>query len=368
MNILILTTHFNVGGITSYILTLAKGLKQEGHKVFVASSGGGQVVQLENAGISHFYIPINTKQEISLKVLKSYFEVSKFIKEKGIDIIHSHTRVTQVLGCLLAARLKKAYISTCHGFFKPRAFRKLFPCWGDRVIAISAQVKKHLTDDFKIKEGNISVINNGIDVKWFSERTIATKTSLKTRLGLKSAPVIGIVARLSDVKGHIFLIEAMKLVLEKYPDAQLLIVGEGPMKKDLTVMVERLKLKEKVFFLPNTSDTRSVLSAMDIFVMPSLIEGLGLSLMEAMACGLAVIGSDVGGIRSLIQDKSNGLLVPPKDPQALGSAIVELLSSFPKTKLLGDNAKVFIERNFPQEQMVKKTEGVYLACLKQRSA
>lgn len=364
MNILFLTTHFNVGGITSYILTLTNGLQQRGNRVFVASSGGKQVALLENTGISHFYIPINTKQEISLNVLKSYFKLSKFIKKEGIDIIHAHTRVTQVLGCLLAKSLKMAYVSTCHGFFKPRLFRKLFPCWGDKIIAISGQVKEHLIDDFKINKDNIRVVNNGIDVKWFSAQILATKTSVKEKLGLKDAPVVGIVARLSDVKGHVFLIEAMKLVLEKYPDAQLLIVGEGPMKKDLTALVERLLLKKSVFFLPNVSDTRSVLSAMDIFVMPSLIEGLGLSLMEAMASGLAVIGSDVGGIKSLIKDKSTGLLVPPKDPKSLGNAIVELLSFPLKAKQLGDNARCFIEQNFPQEQMVKKTEEVYLSCLK----
>lgn len=324
--------------------------------------------EFEKCGIAHFFLPIKTKQEINPKVIISLLKLRPFLKEKKIDIIHSHTRVTQVLGCLLERFSGVVYISTCHGFFKKRFFRKLLPCWGKKVIAISEPVKEHLIKDFGVKEEDIRLIYNGIDINKSEAMCQVSGVGLKNKLGLKGGPVIGIVGRLSDVKGHKYLMEAMKIVLEKIPTAQLLIVGEGPMQKELVFFSKKLEIEKEVIFLPNVSDIRGVLSIMDLFVMPSLKEGLGLSLMEAMAMGLAVIGSDVGGIRSLIRHGSNGLLVRPADASLLAEAIEALLHQPERAKTLGENAKTFIHKNFPQEKMINETEKVYSECINDISA
>ena len=179
--------------------------------------------------------------------------------------------------------------------------------------------------------------------------------------------MIGIVARLSEEKGHVYLIKAMQEVIAGIPQAQLLIVGEGRMREKLVNLTKEAGLEKSVFFLPSVMDTQEVLSNMDLFVLPSLKEGLGLALMEAMACGLAVIGSDVGGIKSLIQDRYNGLLVRPADIRELSYAILELLQNPDKAKSLGNNARIFINQNFSQEKMVLETEKVYLECLNAKS-
>lgn len=365
MNILYLTNHLNIGGISSYLLTLARGLKARGHNVYVASSQGELLSRFIQEGIVYIPIPIKTKQEVSPKVLMSLFGLIPHIKTKEIDIIHSNTRVTQVLGCLIYRYSHVPYVSTCHGFFKKRFFRQAFPCWGLRVIAISEEVEKHLKTDFKVREKEIRVIHNGIDLEKFNPAKGGTesKIEIKRKFGLQDAPIVGIVARLSDVKGHTYLIEAMKAVLEKIPGAQLLIVGEGKMKGELQNLSSNLGIEKNVFFIPAVMDTTDVLSIMDLFILPSLKEGLGLSLMEAMACGLAVIGSDVGGIRSLIQHGYNGILVKPADTQGISAAILELLKDKVKRKSLGDNARIFMKQNFSQEKMVLETERVYLECL-----
>lgn len=379
MNILYLTNHLNVGGISSYILSLSSALKTRGHNVYVASSGGELLGEFLEKGVIYIPIPIRTKQEVSPKILFSMFKLSKLNSKNNIDIVHSNSRTTQVLGCLLGSRLNIPHIFTCHGFFKKRFFRRVFPCWGNKIVAISKEVKEHLINDFKVKEEDIRVIHNGIDIEKFRKPitdgsttlTIGTELSRsadnreprKKDLGLGSGPVVGIIARLSDVKGHIYLIEAMSRVLKDIPDAQLFIVGEGKMKTKLLLLARRLGIGEKVFFIPSVSDTRGVLSVMDLFVMPSLEEGLGLSLMEAMAAGRAVIGSDVGGIKSLIRDNSNGLLVKPQDINALTLAILNLLKDPEKRKIMGNNARDFISRNFSQEQMVSLTEEVYQECV-----
>jgi len=370
MNILYLTNHLNVGGITSYVFALAKGFKKRGHQIYIASSGGDLLPKFIQEGITYIPIPIRTKSELSPKILISLFKLSGLIKKNKIEIIHSNSRTTQVLGSLLSRFTSALHIYTCHGFFKNWLSRLLFPGWGDKVIAISEAVKGHLMNYFGVREEAIKVIHHGIDIDRFKipacsadRQNAKLKIEIKKKFSLGDGPVVGIVARLSDVKGHIYLIEAMRSVLEEVPDAQLLIVGEGKMKKELVSLCSRMEITKNIFFIPSVYDTSEILSIMDLFVLPSLAEGLGLSLMEAMATGLAVIGSDVGGIRNLIRNEYNGLLVKPQDTQGLSDAILGLLLDFKKRRFLADNAQIFIQQNFSQEKMVLETEKIYLECL-----
>jgi len=360
MNILLLTTHLNIGGISSYLLSLCKGLKAKGHQVYLASSGGELAETFRALGVEFIPIPIKTKAEVHPKILFSFFKLAKLVKVEKIDVIHANTRVTQVLACLLSANTHQPFISTCHGFFKRRFSRRLFPCWGKKVIAISESVKEHLINDFRLEEKYITVVHNGIDVERFmSQSHKVTKSQVKEKLGLKTGPVVGIIARLSDVKGHSYLIEAMKLVLEKIPQAQLLIVGSGKMLDGLSRLTADLEIGESVKFIPSVSDTSEVLPVMDVFVMPSLNEGLGLGLMEAMSCGIAVVGSYVGGIKALIQDGHTGLLVRPKEVKELAEAIILLLRDEEKRRSLGKNAQIFISSNFSIPKMADETAWVY---------
>ncbi|MCX5697976.1 MAG: glycosyltransferase family 4 protein [Candidatus Omnitrophica bacterium] len=369
MNILYLTNHLNTGGITSYVLTLSIGLKKKGHNVYIASSGGELLGKFLSEGISFIPIPIKTKSEIHPKIWLSFMMLKGLIRKKDINIIHANTRVTQVLAHLLSDSSGRPYISTCHGFFKRRFFRLVFPCWGKKTIAISAQVKEHLMRDFNVPQENIEVIHNGIDVEKFarlSHQSSAVRFQIKKDLGLGEGPVVGIIARLSEVKGHTYLIQAMRIVREQVPDAQLLIGGEGKLEKELRAQASDLGLEKNIFFFPNTTDTRKLLSAMDVFVLPSLHEGLGLALMEAMAAAVAVVGSDIGGIKSLIQHRHSGLLAAPGDVGALAGAIVELLKDPQKRKLFAESARDLIARDFSQEEMVFKTEEAYLTCLNEK--
>jgi len=363
MNILYITNHLNIGGVTSYVLTLATGLKKKGHNIYIASSGGVLLPKFIEEGINYIPIPIKTKKEVGPKILACMFKLSKFARHNEIDLVHSNSRTTQVLADLLSKKTGVLHISTCHGFFKRRFFRRLFPCWGQKVIAISQQVKDHLMADFKVEEKNIVVIHNGINIAKFKIQDPKYKIEVKRALGLGEGPAIGIVARLSDVKGHKYLIEAMKEVLASQPRVQLLIVGEGKEKKKLLKQVSSSGISNNVFFIPEVNDTRDVLPAMDIFVMPSLKEGLGLALMEAMASGLAVVGSNIGGIKTLIKSGVNGLLVEQADVKGISKAILELLENPEKASALGRAARDFISENFSQEEMVLETEKMYLECL-----
>jgi glycosyltransferase involved in cell wall biosynthesis len=357
VRILLLANHLNVGGITSYLLTLASGLKQHGHQVYLASSGGELEARFIRAQIMLFKVPLDTKNEISPKIFFSYSKLKKISRELEIDLIHSHSRTTQVLGCWLARSLAKPHIFTCHGFFRPKIARRIFGCWGQRIIAISQQVKEHLVKDFRLAEGKISVIHNGIDINNFGD--LSGRVDLRAKFGGQAVLLVGIIARLSDVKGHTYLIQAMQEVVKKFPNSKLLIVGQGKMESALMKESRDLGLQDSVVFIPGINNTQELLSALDVFVMPSLQEGLGLALMEAMAQAVAVIGSAVGGIKTLIQDKDNGLLVEPANVAALAQAIITLLGDASLRCKLGARARQFISVNFSKEEMVDKTLGIY---------
>lgn len=366
MNILYLTNHLNIGGITTYVLLLSGALKSRGHGIYIASSGGEPASEITRQNINYICIPIFTKKEISPKIYFCTRKLTPLVVEHKIDIIHANSRTTAVLAALLSRKCGVPFVVTCHGFFQKRILRMMFPCWGDKTIAISEQVKDHLMGDFKVKENNIFVIYNGIDGDKYKGQGVKDKGQAKKELGLGQGPVIGIVARLSDVKGHIYLVYAMRDLLKKIPDAQLLIVGDGREKKNIENAVVELGLRKNIFLFPAAEDPTRFLAAMDVFAMPSLAEGLGLSLMEAMASALPVIGSDIGGIRSLIQNGINGILVKTADSREIAKAILDLLSFPDKARAMGKEAARFIRERYSLEKMILDTERLYSQCLEEK--
>ncbi len=360
MNVLILTTHLNSGGITSYLLTLSRGLVDAGNAVFIVSGGGNMIGEFSGAGVKHTTLNIRTKSELDPRIYWPLGRLARFIKEKRIDVIHSQTRITQVMGQCLGKMTKRPFVSTCHGFFKTRLSRRIFPCWGDAVIAISPAVKEHLTRDFGLPGRLSELIRNGIDVKDFPLVSAQMREQKRKKFNIMAEePVIGIIARLSDVKGHTVLIGAMSRVIQKIPTALLMIVGTGKMESFLKAKVRDMNLEDHVRFCPVVNRIPEYLAVFDIFVMPSLQEGLGLSVIEAQAAGLPVVASDVGGIPALIVNGQTGLLVEPKDTGALAQAIVELLENPQKAKDMGARAHTFIEREFSAERMVGQTLELY---------
>jgi len=359
MKILLVATHLNFGGIASYTASLAKGLSKRGHKVFVASGGGDFTRKLKEDGIVHLRLPVSTKSELNPKVLISALILSGFVRRESIDIMHAHTRVTQIASNIASKLTGVPYVTTCHGFFKKRTGRRLFGAWGRKVIAISEAVREHLVNDFKIQKARIELVYNGIDLESIKDYSEGEREQIKRGLRLQSGPVVGVIARLSPVKGHRYLIEAMKLVLEKIPDAGLLIIGNGKIKGELVALSQGLGISSSVRFLDSVFDTPKYLSIMDVFALPSIQEGLGLSTIEALAVKRAVVASDVGGIYSVVRDHSTGLLVPPREPRALADAILKLFSDEPLRRKYGNEGRRLVEEKFSLDLMIEKIERIY---------
>lgn len=361
MKILHVNTHVNIGGIGQYILSLTKALKDRGSECVVASSGGDLEPELRSAGIAHRYLDIKTKSELSPRIPGAVFTLSDIIKKEKIDLVHAHTRVSQVAAFFASRRAGVPYISTCHGYFRARLFRRLFDTWGKRVVAISGAVKEHLEKDFGIKAERIALIYNGIDINRFSKNYLPEEIrAAKTALGLGDGPVIGTMGRLSSVKGQGNLVDAMKHVVSKEKTAQCLIIGSGKEENSLKKRVKRLSLGGAIKFTGSTIvDIPLYLSCIDIFVLPSLKEGLGLALIEAMAAGKPCIGSRIGGINEIIEKDSSGYLVPVGDVRAMAESIEELLANKVLREEMGHKGKAIVRDKFSLDLMADKMAGLY---------
>ena len=359
MNVLFLSTHLNSGGITSYLFTMAKGLIRRGNQVYVATGGGNMEKEFSSAGVKLLTLNIRTKSELDPRIYFALPLLARYIRENKIDLIHAQTRITQVMGVLLKSLTGKPFVSTCHGFFKTRLSRRLIPCWGDAVIAISKAVERHLRHDFKVAGEKVFLVESGIDLEEFVLVDDAAKKECRARFNLGDEPVVGIVARLSDVKGQDILIEAMSKVVPHVRNAKLLLVGEGKMESVLRGQVQRLNLNDHVRFFSIVDKTCEMLSLFDVFAMPSRQEGLGLSIMEAQAMGLPVVASRVGGIPSLIEDGKTGVLVEPENPDELAEAIIKLFQDRARSKKIGMAGREFIREAFSADKMLDKVVQLY---------
>ncbi len=356
-----MANHVNPGGITAYMLNLCTALHgKDGFEYVLASRGGEMEKEFAGKGVEHIRIPLFTKCEVSPKVLASFFKLKPLFKSGRIDCIHANTRVTQVLASMLSSAFKVPYISTCHGYFKPRLSRRLLPCWGRKVIAISDQVGQHLITDFGLRRENISLVYNGIDLDKFRSFSNEELVLEKKRLGLsQEKKIIGHIGRLSVVKGQKYLIDAAERLAAVRSDVQFLIIGDGDQRQELKKLVEDKNLKNIVLFSHSVIDITLALAVMDVFAMPSLQEGLGLSLLEAQAAGVAVVASRVGGIPTAVSHQKTGLLCNPGDGKDLAVSIARLLDDGDLRQILIENARKQSREKFSLSGMAAKTGQVY---------
>lgn len=375
MKILLLTSHLDMGGISMYIVNLSRYLKKLGHEVVVVSGGGSLEEKLASNGINSVVMDIRTKFEFGLKTWKALLPLKKLIEAEGIDIVHSQTRVTNVIGSLLDLFTGVPHVATCHGSFKhKRLSRRVFPCWGRQTVAISSSVAEHLTRDLGVAAGNVHRIYNGIETDKYSSKTPGLSArDLRNDIGLDDRrPVIGTVGRISPVKGHRYLIDAFDILIKKGVDAQLLIVGNGPDEGTLKKLAARLPAADRIFIDPGKAAIVDYLSIFDVYCMPSVDEGFGLSLVEAMAAGRPCVASDIGGLSEIITDGIDGLLVPACDPGALAKAVKRLLEDPVLRERIASAGRERALKDFNIEKCVSGTVEVYEkavseAYLRQRS-
>jgi glycosyltransferase involved in cell wall biosynthesis len=347
------------------VLSAARGLTARGHRVTIAAEGGTLAPDAAAVGAEHWPVPLRTKADISWRVLRAARALSRRLRVAPVDVLHAHTRTAQVAGQWLARRHRLPFVTTWHGFFRPNLGRRLWPCMGDRMIAVSEAVRRHLEEVFRVPAERIRLIHNGVDVARFAEAPDpAQVAALRARCGLPpGGAVIGAIGRLASggVKGLDLVLAAAAQVRRQRPDLHVLLVGEGPRRAFLEAEAGRQGLREVVHMPGTVQDVRVPLALMDVFVFASRWnEGFGLSLLEAMAAGRPVIASRTGAIPEIVEDGREGLLVPVEDPAAIAAAITRLLGDAGAAAAMGARGRRRVAEAFDEARAAEALEAVYL--------
>lgn len=329
MKILHLTNHLNTGGITTYIRTLTAEQVKAGHEVFVWGARGTCSEDLRLLGVKILDDIPRCKSELSPRLWAALPKLIHILKTHSIDIVHTHTRVTQVLAAVATFFKKTPYVSTAHMFYKRRLGRRIFPCWGKEVIAISRTMRNGLITIFGERNlPPITVVLNGIDVERLSARIARVdRNAVRKDYGCREDSLVVLsLSRLIPVKGIHVLIEAFAIACKRFPKMRLLIAGAGDVQyiQQLESRVGELGLRDVICFLGNEPAIEKPLKAADIFVAPYLWpEAFGLSILEGMVAGLPLVGSNSGGIEELLAQGARGLLFERENAADLAKRLMD---------------------------------------------
>ncbi|AMM40200.1 sugar transferase [Candidatus Desulfofervidus auxilii] len=353
------------GGAESVILTIASKLDHYNFESFGFFIKNGWIV--DNFKRKNIQVRVSqNKYYLDVPLLK---DLIMYIIKHKINIIHSHEFTMSFYSTLVAKITNIKCVTTIHGnkdYIMEKMTRKLimkFIAYNSYIVTVSNELKNWLHKTIKIPENKIKLIFNGVDTKKFNNdesKKLLYKKSLCDELKITDKSIIiSNVARLYEVKGHKYLIDAASLVLKKYPDVHFMIAGDGPEKHKIQKMIKERKISKNFHLLGERSDIPKILSASDIYVLSSLSEGLSLSILEAMACGLPIIATDVGENSKLIFKNENGYLVPPQNPIALANKIKYLIKNKEKRKNFGIKSRTIVEKKFNQDIMVNKYAELY---------
>jgi glycosyltransferase involved in cell wall biosynthesis len=254
-------------------------------------------------------------------------------------------------GTWLAKQLNCPFILTLHDFLQPREKFRFDPRLGKRVIAVSDAVQSGLLAKSAIAAELVSVIHSGVEADVNSE--------VEPIFEPGRVPVVGTASPLEQVKGLPFFLKAASQVLKAGFDVEFLVSGAGPEEANLRQLAEKLGIQRLVTFVPNMFDFATSLAAMDIFCLPSLQQGLGTIMLDAMSLGRPVIATKVGGVEGVVQDNHTGLIVAPSDSNALALRIIELLKDPVRARNIGKAAREMVIRQYGVETMVRKTANLY---------
>jgi glycosyltransferase involved in cell wall biosynthesis len=302
------------------------------------------------------------------------FQLARIIKEKGIDIIHCQRHKPTVYGTLAAYMTGKnlKIISHVRGLNRTRRFRRkllnraLFRRIS-RIVAVSNAVRDDIvrTNPMSFPD-KVVTIYNGIGVEPYTACGL-TREQARIRLGLpdKEAFVYGTVGRLVETKGLGILLKAFARVYEKYPASWLILAGKGRLEAELRLLAAELNIHKRVLFLGYRTDIPEILKAYDVFVFPSIAEGLPGALLEAMATGIPVIASRVGGVPEILNDPELGMMISPSSVAELTTAM-ERLGNINEVErnAIGKALRERVSAEFTKEKMISAMTGEYFAVMK----
>jgi glycosyltransferase involved in cell wall biosynthesis len=381
-------TRLDMGGSAQNTLLTCMGLRKMNYEVILvhglslesqmtASEKRSVARQIEKAtgnGLRLITVPSLVRKINPIHDIKTFWSLYRLMRRERPTIVHTHTSKAGILG-RLAARVTAVpcIVHTFHGHvfyghFGPLVTRffilmeTYFASITHKIVALTEKEKKDYIKYAVCRPNKLTTIHSGVEIHRFLNTRISTFEK-KNKLNLSpQKQIVGTVGWLLPIKGPMILLKAMDHVWKNNNDAQLVFVGKGELEEELKKEAAHMGVSEKVKFLGWRDDIDEIMPIVDIFVLPSLNEGMGRVLVEAMASGKPIIASRTGGIPDLIKHQENGLLVPPGDERALADAILRLIKYPQEAKAMGQKGKVFCQ-HFTVESMIEKIDALYTRLL-----
>ena len=371
-----------VGGAQKYVFDLARHFSKD-YEVFVASGGpedGDLFLKLKSEKIKTHHLKFLIRNIKPFDDFLAFFELFKLFNEEKPDIIHLNSSKAGLLGSLagffagIGRRRKPKIIFTAHGWiFKEdmeKSKRWLFVTlewlsakFKDRIICVSEDDFNEAIKHRVAPPRKLSVVHNSVDkIKFIPKKEAREEVSKMIKRELSDDTFILVnLGRLYVTKGLGYLIEAMNSLGASLPSKEIVLVifGDGPERENIKNQISNLKIDERVFLVGDVADAAKYLPAFDALVLSSTKEGFPYAILEAGLAGIPVISTNVGGVGEVVKDGENGILIEPKNPQAICDAVKGLISDSDRSKKLSAKLKKSIAENFSFDEMVERTEWVY---------
>ncbi len=363
MKILLTNDAGNIAGGENYVLYLADGLTAKGHEILIAPLEGSELEEVSRKkGYETFGIPYGAHG----KEFNAVRLMVKALKGKNIDIVHTNSNLDRTIAAAAGKFIGAKNISTIHSCLSIN--RNLIHWYRNKYLInhftpVGHSTKKIMVETDKISPEKITVVHIGIpDGK--IKRTKEGRKKVRSEFGLmENNIVLGSLSRLVEFKGHRFLLRAFEELVEKgNNDLRLMIAGEGELKESLIQLAVEYNIQDKVIFTGARSDVNDVLSAFDIFTQFSIDAGgetFPVAIIEALSAELPVVGSRVGDIQYLIDDKKNGYLVEPENISEFNESILQLIKSSELRGEMGNASREKFLNEFTLEKMINNMEIVY---------
>ncbi|MFA5499523.1 MAG: glycosyltransferase family 4 protein [Candidatus Omnitrophota bacterium] len=360
MNILYVFHSLGMGGAERKNIDVAVAMKERGHNVYVASPKGDLEKDLLQSNIDIIGINISTERKTLASFINIYFRILSIVIKNKIDVIHTIHRWPNFV-CYYVCMVSGTKLIWSDEVMLEG--NKFLTTYRDKVISVSHKCKKHLMEYFRIPENKIVVINNCV-------RPLPESTPLEIGNFLKEngisnkARIACTIGRLAKQKGHEYLLKAIPKILSEVPDIHFIFAGDGELRNSLVELANNLMISDHISFLGQRSDVSVVYAASEVMVLPSLWEGLPLTILEAFSLAKPVIATNVGGNSELVSDNETGYIVEPEDPEALANSIIKILSDKNKCKEMGLKARNLVLEKYDYDKMISKIEQVYREVIK----
>lgn len=373
MKIAVLATVTHFGGAERVVLSLIKnvnsGLFDLVPIIFTRASQRDNIFfkELNKTGRKYHTIFVDNHKIKYLNPVANIIEAYKLLKKNEFDLVHTHGYRADILGIILSKLTGLPVVSTCHGFISNDLNLKLYnklDCfllrYANRIMAVSDGIKNDLIKS-GISDKRIAMIQNAVEQNGEKELFSRNRKAKRQLLNIHEKEfVAGYIGRLSEEKGVKYLIEACTLLAKSGAPVKILIIGDGPQRKELEELVENSGNEGSIMFTGFQNDIENWLPAMDVFVLPSLTEGTPMSMLEAMAGGIPVVASSVGGVPQVIDSDKGGILVTPGKPEEIKNAIRILYKNETLRNCVSQEAQKTIKLKYDAKDWINKVETEYL--------